>query len=221
MLDRSAVARHLVHESHLRQQQERELLPSGIAAFDQEIGGLPRGAVTEIWGAVTSGKTTFYTSFLARATASGEFCAIVDASDSFDPAGAFRAGADLGRLLQVRCRNVEQALKAADLLVHAGGWGVIVMDLTGIASPVVRRIPMSWWYRFRRAVEHTPTSFVVVETAPYVRNCAVMSVEFQPAPAIWSGEDRRFRVLRGIGVRAVPRKPVRSRDAGFEARTHD
>jgi RecA/RadA recombinase len=162
MLDRTAIARHLVHETQLRQQQERELLPTGIAAFDQELGGLPRGAVTEIWGSATSGKTTFFTSFLARATASGEYCSLVDASDSFDPAAACRAGADLGRLLWVRCRNVEQALKAADLLAHAGGWGVIVMDLAGVASPVVRRIPMSWWYRFRRAVEHTPTSFLVI-----------------------------------------------------------
>jgi hypothetical protein len=145
----------------------------------------------------------------------------VDGSNSFDPATAARAGADLNRLLWVRCRNVEQALKAADLLVHAGGWGVIAMDLTGIASTAVRRIPMSWWYRFRRAVEHTPTSFLVIETEPYVKNSAVMAVEFRPARAIWSGEHRRFRVLRGIRLRAIPRKPLRSRDTEFEAKTHE
>jgi hypothetical protein len=218
MLDRSAVVRHLVHEAQLRQQLERELLPSGIDAFDEALGGLPRGAVTEIWGPATSGKTTFFTSFLARATSTGEFCALVDGSDSFDPVTAARAGADLSRLLWIRCRGVEQALKATDLLVHAGGWGAVVMDLTSIASPVVRRIPMSWWYRFRRAVEHTPTSFLVIETEPYVKNCAAMTVEFRPSPAVWSGEHRRFRVLRGMRMRAIQRKPLRSRDAEFEAR---
>ena len=219
-MDRRVLARHLVHESQLRQQLQRELLPSGIAAFDEAFSGLPRGAVTEIWGPPGSGKTTFFIAFLTRATASGEFCALIDASDSFDPAPAERAGADLSRLLWVRCRNVEQALKATDLLVHAGGWGVIAMDLGGIASPVVRRIPMAWWYRFRRAVEHTPTSFLVIETEPYVKNCAVMAVEFQHAPAKWLGEHKRFRVLQATRMRAIQRKPVRHRDAEFEACAH-
>ena len=218
MLDRSALARHLVHETQLRQQLDRELMPSGISAFDEMLGGLPRGAVTEIWGPATSGKTTLFTTYIARATAAGEFCALIDGSDSFDPAGAVRAGADLARLLWVRCRNVEQALKAADLLVHAGGWGVVAMDLSDIPTQVVRKVPMSWWYRFRRAVEHTPTSFVVIESEPYVKNCAAMAIEFRTAPAVWSGHHRRFRVLRGLRLRATPRKPMRSRQAEFEAK---
>lgn len=217
MLERSSVARYLVHESELKQQLDRELLPSGTGPFDQALGGFPRGAVTEVWGPLSSGKTTFFTTFVAHATSSGEFCALVDAGDSFDPAIAVRAGADLKRLLWVRCRNVEQALKAVDLLVHAGGFGVIVMDLSNIPSPVVRRIPMSWWYRFRRAVEHTPTSLLVVETEPYVKNCAVMAVEFRQARVVWTGEHRRFRVLSRMGMRAIPRKPMRSRDAEWDA----
>src|SRR5262245_5569973 len=155
-MDRSALARHLVHETELRQRLEREYLPTGIGDFDQLLGGLPRGSVTEVYGPATSGKTTFLTSFLSRATANGEFCALVDGSDSFDPISASAAGADLSRLLWVRCRDAEQVLKATDLLVHSGGWGVVVMDVTDIPPKTVRRIPMSWWYRFRRAVEHTP-----------------------------------------------------------------
>src|SRR4051794_3780585 len=72
----SALARYLVHEVELKQQLEREQLPAGIAGFDEALGGLPRGAVTEVWGPATSGKTTFLTHFLAHATASGEFCAL-------------------------------------------------------------------------------------------------------------------------------------------------
>lgn len=218
-MDRSALARHLVHESQLRQKMEQELLPTGIGAFDEATGGLPRGAITEIWGAESSGKTTFFTSFLARATASGEFCALIDGRDSFDPCSAALAGADLSRLLWVRCRNVEQTLKATDLLVHAGEWGVIVADFTAISSRSVRRIPMSWWYRFRRAVENTPTALLVIETEPFVKNCAAMAVEFRQMKPVWTGEHRRFRVLRGIRIFAFPRKPVRFSDAEFEART--
>ena len=217
-LDRTALARHLVPESQLRQQLEREHLPTGIGAFDHAAGGLPRGAVSEIYGPATSGKTTFLHSFLAHATANGEYCALVDGTDAFDPASAHAAGADLNRLLWVRCHNAEESLKAADLLVHSGGWGVIAMDLTGIPSPMVRRIPMSWWYRFRRAVEHTPTAFLVFEAEPYVKNCAAMTLEFPAAPPVWTGEHRDFLVLRGTEVHVVPRKPFRSQKAQFRAR---
>src|SRR3954468_17835260 len=129
-MDRSALARHLVQEVELRQRMEREYLFTGISAFDHFLGGLPRGSVTEIYGPATSGKTTFLTSFLARATAAGEFCALVDATDSFDPLSASTANADLTRLLWVRCHGIEEALKATDLLVHSGGWGLVAMDLS-------------------------------------------------------------------------------------------
>jgi hypothetical protein len=214
-LDRAALARHLVHESELRQNLEREHLVSGIQAFDEALGGVARGAVTEIFGPAGSGKTSFYNHFLAHATAAAEFCALVDGSDTFDPAAAEAAGADLRRLLWVRCRGIEDALKASDLLVHSGGWGAVVLDLAGIPSSIVRKVPMSWWYRFRRAVEHTPTAFLVIETEPYVKNCAVMALEFPPAQSIWSGEHRDFRLLRGARVRVNPRKPVHSQPAAF------
>jgi len=217
--DRSALARHLVQETQLLQQLEREHLPTGINAFDTVAGGLPRGAVTELYGPTTSGKTTFLHSFLAHATAAGEYCALIDGTGTFDPASAATADADLARLLWVRCGNVEQALKAADLLVHSGGWGAILLDLTGIPSPLVRKIPMSWWYRFRRAVEHTPTSFLVIETEPYVKNCAAMALEFPVAPPVWSGEHRDFRVLRGADIQVLTRKPMRTQQRpGFRAR---
>ena len=106
----SALARYLIHEVELKQQLERERLPTGVTAFDAGLGGLPRGAVTEIWGPASSGKTTFLTHFLANATASGEFCALVDGNDTFDPSAAVRSGADLSRLLWVRCHGVEESL---------------------------------------------------------------------------------------------------------------
>ncbi len=217
-MSNAALARFLIHEAELRQQAEREYLPTGIEAFDQALGGLPRGTLTEVWGPETSGKTTFWNTFLARTTAAGEFCALVDAGDTFDPATAAAAGADLSKLLWVRCHNVEEALKATDLLIHAGGWGLVVMDLTEIRPAAVRRIPMSWWYRFRRAVERTPTSFLVVEQEPFVKNCALMALEFQPAAPAWSGGHQKFKVLRGTAIRVTPRKPVRAREASFVTR---
>jgi hypothetical protein len=219
-MDRAALARHLVQESQLRQQLEREYLPCGISAFDEALAGLPRGSVTEIYGPASSGKTTFLNSFLAQATGAGEFCALVDGSDSFDPSSAAAAQADLSRLLWIRCHGIEEALKATDLLVHSGGWGVVALDLTDVPPPVVRKVPLSWWYRFRRAVENTPTVFLVVETEPYVKNCALMTLEFPPAPPVWSGRHRNFKVLRGTDVRVTPRKPGRARQVEFHTKGH-
>jgi hypothetical protein len=212
-VDRTALARHLVEESQLLQQLEREYLSTGIAGFDEALGGVPRGTVTEVFGPPSSGKTTFICSFLARATGAGEFCALVDCGDSFDPVSAAAAQADLTKLLWVRCHGIEEALKAADLLVHSGGWGVVALDLADVPPPVVRKVPMSWWYRFRRAVENTPTAFLVIETEPYVKNCAVMTLEFPPSQAVWTGAHRNFRVLAGTAVHVTPRKPVRGRQA--------
>lgn len=207
---RPAIDRFLLTQAELAQQLSREYLNTGLNLYDRTAGGIPRGAVTEIYGPPTSGKTTFVQTFLANATRQGEFCALVDASNNFDPASACAAGADLSRLLWVRCRDAVQALKSADLLIHSGGWGVVILDLGNIAPQIVRGLPISYWYRFRRAVENTPTAFLVLEREPYVKNCAVMAIEMQPAKTLWSGTHPDFRLLRGVNAHITPRKPVRS-----------
>src|SRR4051794_13942610 len=92
-----------------------ETVPSGVAALDTYTG-LPRGAITEVYGKASSGKTSMLLAILAAATARGEVCALVDGSDAFSPASGAEAGIDLKRLLWVRCHNVDQSLKAADLI---------------------------------------------------------------------------------------------------------
>ena len=81
-----------------------EMVSTGVPAIDALTGGLPRGALTEIVGPASSGRTSLLLSLLAQATARQEACALVDASDAFDPESAVAAGIDLKRLLWVRCR---------------------------------------------------------------------------------------------------------------------
>src|SRR6266404_8904507 len=88
-----------------------ELVSTGIPEMDALVGGLPRGAMTEICGAACSGRTGLLLSALAARTADGEACALVDARDSFDPHLASTAGVALQQLLWVRCQNAEQALR--------------------------------------------------------------------------------------------------------------
>src|SRR5271170_6732841 len=113
----------------------REGLPTGIASLDAlvthgQTQGFPRGAISEILGPESSGRTTLVHSLLAASTAQFEICAYVDTDDSFDPVSAAAAGVALSQLVWIRCgHNAGHALKAADYLLHAGGFGVIVLDL--------------------------------------------------------------------------------------------
>jgi recombination protein RecA len=80
-----------------------EMVSSGIPQLDALTGGFPRGCLTEICGAASSGRTSVLLSALARATERGDVCALVDASDAFDPASGAAAGVEMSRLLWVRC----------------------------------------------------------------------------------------------------------------------
>ncbi len=56
-----------------REKPAQPPLPSGIPDLD-----FPRGAVTEIYGPPSSGRTTLLLSALAQATAREEVCALID-----------------------------------------------------------------------------------------------------------------------------------------------
>src|SRR5262249_40946775 len=43
-------------------------------------------------------------------------------------------------------KRLEQALRTTDLLLHSGGWGVVVLDLGGISWVDARRINLSMWF---------------------------------------------------------------------------
>lgn len=58
--------------------------------------------------------------------------------------------------------RLEQAVKAVDLLVQAGGFGAIVLDMGGIGVEIARKIPLATWFRWRAALERTRTSLVVL-----------------------------------------------------------
>jgi len=79
-----------------------ELVSCGIPEMDASVGGLPRGALTEVFGASGSGRTSLLLSALAARTAAGEVCALVDARDSFDPGNAQAAGVALKQLPERR-----------------------------------------------------------------------------------------------------------------------
>jgi recA bacterial DNA recombination protein len=160
--------------------------------------GLSRGVIVEISGGRSSGRTSLCLHLLAQATRRGEVCAVVDLCDSFHPTSAAATGAELARLLWVRChRNAEHAMHAADLLLHAGGFGVVLLDICEASQRVLNRIPLSYWYRFHRAIENTPTILVVCAGTSQVKSSSTSKLHLQRKAVHWSG-NAPCLVLRGI-----------------------
>ena len=298
-----------------------EVTATGIPQVDALIQGLPHGALTEIYGPASSGRTTLALSFLAEMTRQQQVCTIVDASDSFDPESLAAAGAHLNRVLWIRCSNnadtsedptsactsvslpdfrqdafhrpqiltsgrhprdevrgmsqaisglmknnfnnppgasrdeaaanafggiirpiagarlreeqvaidrlpprrgddvlarrqsrgktitsrihtplprhpldkrenpwsrLEQALKATDLILHNGGFGAVLMDLGDVPPLNARRIPLATWFRFRRAIDNTPTVFLLLTREPCAQTCASLVLRCQRCQERWS-----------------------------------
>ena len=169
-----------------RDRQSVETVSAGIPEIDSLAGGLPRGSLTEICGPSCSGRTSLLISALASRTMNEEVCALVDGCDTFDPHSAEAAGVELRQLLWVRCRNIDQSLRATDLLIQGGGFGLIALDLSDVPPETVRYVPLNAWFRFRRAVEDTPTVLVVLEQEPHAKTCASLVLRLGTEPAIWS-----------------------------------
>jgi len=73
--------------------------------------------------------------------------------------------------------SLEQVLRVTDLLLQSNGFGMIVLDLGDIPVRHARQIPLASWFRFRRAIEHTPTVLLVVEQQPIAGSCSSLLVK--------------------------------------------
>ncbi len=166
----------------------RETAPTGIAEVDKLLeGGLPIGAISEVTGPECSGRTSLALKFLGRRMQVGHVCAWVDVQDALDAESAAANGVCMKQLLWVRCSGerigqkkdgkpwarLDQALRATDLLLQAGGYAAIVLDMGGMAAEYARRIPLATWFRFRQAAQRTQCSLVVIGQ----RACAQSSAD--------------------------------------------
>lgn len=186
-------------------------LPGKLSSL---VAGLPRGCISEIVGQRSgrrsAGCAALVHSILAESIARGEICALVDWANSFDPANALRNGVTLQQLLWVRCdRRMDRALKVADALLHTGGFGVVVLDLYGIAPGTLRQISLSWWYRFRKAIEHSPAILAIAGDQAVSGSCASCVIEIERRRTRWSGS-MQFPLFAGIDLQGSLRKPGRA-----------
>ena len=191
----------------------REVASTGIDEADLVLeGGLPVGAISEIMGPASSGRSSLALAFLAQRTGEGRVCAWVDTHDSFDPESAAANGVNLRQLLWVRCaeapthssriyKKLDQALRATDLLLQAAGFAAIVLDLCDTAPEYGNRIPLATWFRFRQAADRTRTSLLVLGQAAYAQSSAAVAIECVPLRPEVAGisvlSGFTFRIQRG------------------------
>jgi len=99
------------------------------------IGGLPRGRVVEIYGPVSSGKTTLTLHAIAEAQKQGGMAAFIDAEHAFDRQYAQALGVDLDNLLISQPDNGEQALEIAEQLIRSTAIDIVVIDSVAALVP--------------------------------------------------------------------------------------
>jgi len=229
----TALAKRVPAALTLKIKQAPELFSTGIAEVDAILGGgIPRGSITEVAGAASTGKTSFALSSIASITQSGAASAWVDVTDALSPESAAAAHIVMKRLLWLRMSSdrkrptvdkpwsrLEQALTATDLLLQAGGFAAIVLDMSDVRPQDVTRIPLQHWYRFRLAAEQARTALVLLTQIPCASSCAGLALRSEPVsvqPFSANGETALFEGQRYTLIRErnrnecsalLPKKP--------------
>lgn len=286
----------------LRKRMIRPVAPTGVSEVDELLeGGLPFGAITEIVGPDSSGRTAIALSLLHLLTRAGRVCAWVDVSDTFFPESAAAEGVDLSKLLWARCgvsqsqakqspeykfslpekhlvpatikkglhgggcgghpRNevrelpdaisgllrpgaiaprcaepqrrvrpegeiftsqtqfnaprsnvrtcsskpwarIEQALRVTDLLLQAGGFSAIVLDMASLSAEHASRVPLATWFRYRAAAERTQAVFLLLTQHSCAKSSGELLLRFQPGKVrddeatVFTGIEHRLQVER-------------------------
>jgi len=209
----SSLAARIPAALSVRLEHTPELISTGIAEVDALLeGGLPLGSLAEIVGPTCSGRSTLISSVLAGATRQGAACAYVDVADAFDPLSAAAIGINLGRLLWVRAGRTEKsdkqvwasldrALRATDLLLNAGGFRVIVLDMGDVRAEQARCVPLASWYRYRLQAEKSQALFLLLAQTPCANSCASVVLHCSEANERWdyaTGDQSGLPLLTGL-----------------------
>ncbi len=195
----------------------------GIAQIDALIGGIARGRISEITGPISSGKTTIAASFASAASRRGEVVGWVDVPGAFDPRSLEAAGADLARILwlsfqkkpsQARSASINSTrnafitkererrseLKAAELLLAAGGFGLVVIDFGAMRYPLSQSASL----RLARAAERSGTAVLALATNRICGTFAALTLSMSKLRASFSRLGKNAPALfDGIRIEAA------------------
>jgi hypothetical protein len=172
-------------------------LTCGIAPLDALIGGIARGRISEVTGPLSSGKTTVAAAFASAASRRGEVVGWVDVPGAFDPRSIEAAGADLARILwvsfdqrrdstrtsyNIRSRERRSELKAAELLLEAGGFGLVVIDFGAMRFPLSQSASL----RLARAAERSGAAVLALASNRVCGTFAALTLSMSKQRASFS-----------------------------------
>jgi len=156
------------------------------------------GAITEVVGELSSGRTSLMLTCLRDVTIGGGTAALVDADAAFDPASAVRAGVVLSRLLWVRCGGRrDAALAATDVLVRCPGFALVVLDV-GETPP---RVTLGAAFRLRQAARRAGVAVLLVGRRRVLGAGATLAVRTRRDSLAWAGSRRVPTRLAGMSTR--------------------
>jgi hypothetical protein len=171
-------------------------LGTGVPALDDLLdGGFPRGRLSEIVGAPSSGRTSLACALLAEATRQGEAAAVIDLPDALHPEALWRAGAHLDRVLWVRPPSLPAAFKCTELVLIAGGFGLVVLDL-GLQR--IHSLPPAVWPRLQRAAKRADTALIVLAPQRVAGSFSTLSLALTLQRARWGSG--AWQMLEGFKV---------------------
>jgi hypothetical protein len=155
-----------------------------------------KGSITEIVGDYPSSGAGLVQAFLMEQSAQrGHWIGLVDGRDTFDPWSI--APEALSKLLWVRCREVKQAIRAADLLLRDGNLETVLLDLQPHSARDVFSVPSSSWHRLRMLAEKSGVALCVstpCATVPCAASRLLLRHRFQ----IGDQETLRTQLLESV-----------------------
>ena len=195
----------------------RWVVPTGMAELDARLeGGIPRGHVSEVVGPRSSGRLAIPVAALAAATLRGEAVALIDPLDMFDPVSASASGVDFQRMLWIRgeatssarislsCeygtlqKSVDRAVKALNIVLQAGGFGIVVLDLGEVAAQTIKRLPYTTWLRLQRVIEGSETACVLIASEPIARSAGGVTIQLAAGAGTPAGLNARVIRARKV-----------------------
>jgi len=188
---------------------EEAVLRTGFPALDAALGGgVPRGIIATLEGASGSGRSAVAARLLAGATLGGGLGALIESptgvEGSLYPPSLAAAGVDLNRLLVVPAQDAGGAARAADVLLRAAAFGLIVIP--ALTLPAVA------WTRLAGLAHRSNAVLLALglEASDELRYFASLRVRLRPREVRWAGAGGLFRALAGADVEATVLKHKRA-----------
>jgi recombination protein RecA len=83
-----------------------------------------------------------------------------------------------------RQKALDRAVKALNIILQAGGFGVVVLDLGEVAAHTIKRLPYTTWLRLHRVIEGSETACVLIGSEPIARSAGGVTIQMAPGSGL-------------------------------------